>query len=361
MSIIVGILIFSVIILIHEFGHFYAARKCGIKVEEFAMGMGPKLLSFKPGETVYSLRLFPLGGSCQMKGEEATEGEVDESVSDAFYNKPVWQRIIVILAGVFMNFVLALVVMTSLTLVTGYAMPVVHQILPGSPAAEAGLLPGDRILKADGTSIHISDELSFIVSEKNNQPIDLLIERNGTKMHKSVTPREMADEDGVTAIRIGFKHTMRTSPFEAPVESFQRAGFFDSLRIGVYKTLFDVKMTFVGLTRLITLRVSPDQMSGPIGVVSMVSNVYEQSIQNSVKLAVLNMLRFMAFLSATIGIMNLLPLPALDGGRLIFLIIEGIRRKPVNREIENMVHFVGFALLMILAVFIAYNDIMKLV
>lgn len=365
-AIIVAILVFGAIVLVHEFGHFTAARKCGIKVEEFAIGMGPKLLSYQPGETVYSIRLFPIGGSCRMLGEDASTDEYEtynsSEASRAFNNKPVWQRIIVILAGAFMNFVLALAVALIITLAGNFfVLPVVDSVVPGSAAEELGLIHGDRIIEANGTKINIVEDLSFVLDDTKGVPISITILRNGEKIQKMVTPRQQTDEEGNISYVIGFIRQIKTSPFVPAREGAQTASIMECFENAFYTNIFYVKTTFIGLTRLVTFKIGMDQMSGPIGVVTAIGGTYDRAIQVNVKAAVLTMLNFMAFLSVNIGVFNLLPLPALDGGRFMFLAVEGIRRKPVKPETEGMVHFVGFALLMILAVFIAYNDIIKLV
>ncbi len=355
MSIIIAILVFGGIILVHELGHFFAARKCGVKVEEFAIGMGPRILHRKFGETIYSLRLFPIGGSCRMLGE-------DESNSDrrAFNNKPVLPRIVIILAGAFMNFVLALVIATGVIMVNGYTSPTVSAVVSGSPAEQVGLMPGDRIIEADGTKINIFYDMTFLLQDTQAKPISLTILRDGKKIQKQVTPYAVQSEDGITEYRIGFNAIKKDGFFSEQREGFEKAGIFDSIQNGFYTNVFYVKTALVGISRLATLKIGIDQMSGPIGVTNAIGETYEKSMEFGVKPAVLNVLNLMAFLSANIGIFNLLPFPALDGGRFIFLLLEAIRRKPVKPEIEGMIHFVGFTLLMILTVFILYNDIVRL-
>ncbi len=352
MSIVIAIIVFGVIVLIHEIGHYIAARKCGILVEEFAIGMGPKLWGTQRGDTLFSIRLFPIGGFCKLLGDE-----VASSDSRAFSNKPLSSRIIVILSGVILNFVLAYVIFTLLSSFGGFALPVVKETIEGYPAETAGLRPGDRIYKINGTKINIYEDLSFVLGESKGSAVDVVVKRGKQLINLNIVP--VKDESG--SYLIGFTCEFATGSFSKKVETFQQAGLLETLANGFYKILFYIKVIVLSVVRLFTLNLSVKDMSGPIGIVQMIGTTYNETAKESMLLAIANMVNLMGLLSANLAVFNLLPLPALDGGRLVFLIIEGLRGKPVPPEKEGTIHFVGFVLLMLLAVFVAYNDIMKII
>jgi regulator of sigma E protease len=310
-----------------------------------------------------------------MLGEDATSAEYEgydaKESSKAFNNKPVWKRCIVILAGVFMNFALALLVAVVAMLADAlpYALPIVSNVIPDTPAEAIGLQPGDRIIEANGTAIHIAADLSFELYNTKGAAVPLTILRNNEKIELTVTPKAVKvepaagyeEEEPRYNYIVGFNQERLSSPLMPPIEGVRQANVFECLENAFFQNIFYVRTTFVGLAQLITGNLSFGEMSGPIGVVSVVGEVYDTAAAKSPNLAFVSMLDFMAILSVNIGIFNLLPLPALDGGRFAFLLVEGIRKKPVKPETEGMVHFVGLALLMILAVFVAFNDILKLI
>lgn len=355
MSIIIAILVFGAIIVVHEFGHFQAARRCNVKVEEFAIGIGPKIFSFKPGETVYSLRVFPIGGFCRMLGE-------DESNPDAraLNNASVWKRMSIILGGVFMNFLLAIIFMVVITFLGGYTTTTVYSVSEDTPAAEIGLKPGDKIIEANGSKINIFDDMYFLLQDTGGKTIDITFLRDGEKIMKQVTPYPVKYSDGSVGYKIGYVPYTKAGLFRELGDGVERVGFFDGLKTAYYTNLYFVKTAVIGIQRLVSGRIGIQEMSGPVGVTTVISDVYEQSVSQGPVVTTVNMLYFLVFLSVNVGVFNLLPLPALDGGRFIFLLLEAIRRKPVKPEIEGVIHFVGLALLMILSVFIMYNDVLKI-
>lgn len=358
MSIIIAVLAFGLIVLSHEFGHFIAAVKSGILVEEFSIGMGPRLWSYKKGDTLFSLKLFPIGGSCRMLGEDTSEGESDDR---AFNNKPVWKRIIVITAGVIMNIVLALLITTFIVFVNGFAQPKIESVMPDYPAEEAGLQKGDVIKKINKTKVNIYDDLAFALERVDGTAMNVVVERDGERFDLELTPKLYEDYDGIERYKIGFTPTRYSPLIGSAIEGYDRAGFFDSLEVGFFRNIFFVKQTFVAVYELVTAKIGLDQMAGPIGVVDMIDETYTEAVETDGHwYAIQNMLSFTALLSINLAVINILPLPALDGGRLVFLIIEGIRRKPVKPETEGVIHFVGFVLLMILAVVVAFNDVFRL-
>jgi regulator of sigma E protease len=351
------ILIFGVVVLVHEWGHFMAARKAGIFVEEFAIGMGPKLWSTKPGaegeyKTVYSLRLLPIGGFCKMLGED--ENRPDEP--RALNNKKVWQRMLVMVSGAFMNFLLAFLVFLALNFISGFAVPEVRATLEGSPAQQGGLVAGDRITHVNGDRVWLYEDFIFELTTGGGKPMDLRVNRGGQVINLRITP--MVDANG--DYKLGFYPGVRAGLFGDVPEGFSRVGFFEGVATAFNWIPTTIKMTVVGIYRMVTGQGGGIEMSGMIGIASDINTIYESTLADGVVTMLLNMLGICGLISANLGIMNLLPLPALDGGRLVFLIYEGIRRKPVSPEREGTVHFVGFILLMVLAVFIAYQDILKL-
>ncbi len=351
--ILIGIFAFGILVLVHEMGHFFVAKKCDILVEEFAIGMGPKIFSFTKGETLFSIRIFPLGGFCRLLGDDDTSSDVR-----AFNNKTVLQRIAVILAGATMNLVLAFFIFTGIVFANGFATNVVREVSPNSPAYSVEILKGDKITKLDNKNITTFNDILLALQLSDGKAIEIEIEREGAKYTKKLTPYR-DPKDGV--LKIGFVPDAKTGIFEQPTEGYIKAGFFESISQGFLQMTFCIKATIYSLIELIKFNVSVEQMAGPIGAVSMIGDSYNKTIDESIMLTILNISGFIAMLSATIGVFNLLPIPALDGGRLVFLVIEGIRKKPISPEKEGMVHFVGFVILMALGVFIAYNDILKLI
>ncbi len=352
MSVIVSIFIFGFLIFIHELGHFIAARRSGILVEEFAIGMGTKIASVKKGDTVYSLRLFPFGGFCAMLGEN--DGNADPR---AFNSKPLHQRLIVLLAGIFMNFLLAFILFTGLVFFSNLSEPVVKSVVENSAAMESGLQTGDRIIGINGTRINIYEDLAFALSQSKGTAMDVTILRDGNKIEKVIAPRK--DEDG--NYKIGFMLNGKTGYFMPTAEGIEKAGLAESLANGFFRISFYIKVTLYGVSQLVTMNLSLREMSGPIGIVDMISTTYNESAAVSVSATIRTMASFMAIISANLAVMNFLPLPALDGGRIAFIILEMIRRKPVSAEKEGRVHWIGFVLLMLLSVVVAYNDVVKLI
>jgi regulator of sigma E protease len=352
MSIVIAVLVFGLIVIIHELGHYAFAKKNDVMVEEFAVGMGPTLLKKQFGETIYSLRLLPIGGFCKMLGEDAENPD-----PRAFNNKKVSARAAILAAGAGMNFVLAYVLFFLVVLFGFFRLPKVQAVIPGSPAEAAGLSEGDSIVKINNTTINIYEDLAFEMDSNKGEPIS--IEYIHAKERKKTELTPFLDES-TNSYKIGFNTALKRGVFSEKVDELATAGIFESLQKAFFLILFYIKATVLGITRLFTKQLSVSDMSGPIGIVSMIGDVYEETKAVSIRDLVLNMFNLCGILSANLGVFNLLPLPALDGGRLVFVLFEGIRRKPFPAEKEGMVHFIGLVLLMVLAVFIAYSDIRKM-
>ena len=351
-SIIISLLVFSLLVTAHEFGHFIIAKKNGIMVKEFAVGMGPILISKKFGETLYSIRILPLGGFCSMLGE-------DESSHDdrAFNNKSVFSRIAVVAAGPIMNFIFAFLIVFFLISTSFFREPVVTNLIDSYPAKSAGIEVGDRITKVDNQSVNIFQDLQFALSGSNGEKIKVTVDRSGEKKTFDIKPQYSADSG---AYIIGFISDSKAGIFVKNTEGLEKATFLNTLKTSFYTMVFYVKSTVIGFVRLFTLNLKSEEIMGPIGITQVVSDSFEEGLKSSTFAAVQNMANIAALLSVNLGAINLFPIPAMDGGRLVFLFIEAIRRKPLNREKEGFVHFAGFVLLMALMVYVAFNDITRL-
>lgn len=341
MGIILAILVFGIIVFIHELGHFLLAKANKIRVDEFSLGMGPRLLSFVKGETRYSLKLLPLGGSCMM-GED----DVDDMSEGSFNSKSVWARMSVVVAGAVFNFLLALIFSMIVIGYTGYDEPVISGVVEGFPAQEAGLQEGDRIVKMNNKKINIWREITYYNMFHPGETVDLVYERDGEKHEVTITPKK--DEDGNYLIGI-------TSPAQ-----YEKANLLTATQYGVYEVKFWICTTLESLKMLVMGDVGVDQLSGPVGIVSVVDETYQQSKSYGVIIVIMQMLNIGILLSANLGVMNLLPLPALDGGRLVFMIVEAIRGKRVPPDKEGWVHGIGMILLLALMAFVMFNDVKKL-
>lgn len=341
LGIIVALIVFSIIILFHEFGHFLLAKKNGVGVTEFALGMGPILFSFKRGETVYALKALPLGGSCSMVGEDT-----DETGDNSFNSKGVWQRFSVIAAGPVFNFILTFVFAVILVSIVGFDTPVVYKVEEGGPAWEAGIRDGDVIQSVNGKKVHMYKEFRIeVLMNSGGAPMEMVLSRNGSTYGTTVTPE--LGSDGTYKIQIYGGQ-------------YERTGVLDTLKYSVFEVRYWITTTVRSLGMLITGQVSANDLSGPVGIVDMIDDTYQEARSYGWLDVLLNMMNICILLSANLGVVNLLPIPALDGGRLVFLIVEAVRGKPVPPEKEGWVHTIGFALLMVLMVFILYNDIHKL-
>ena len=370
--VLIFILILGLVVFVHEFGHYIMARRCGIFVEEFAMGMGPKILAFKgkkksanpkEGEedvTLYTLRLLPLGGFCKMRGMEENIPNDSESMG----NKSVFDRILVIVGGSTMNFLLALVIFAFLNFLSGYNTPTISYIVDHMPAQQAGLQVGDRITHINGSRVSLWDNFLFVRDMNGGNPMNMRVIRDGQRINLTAIPVPVSDGE----YRIGLLPTFkvgRLTSIPEDIVNYERAGIWGSFTTSVEMIGFHIRTPFRLLARFVSRQPVPEGVGvqSIIGIGAQVTEIYQTTIQfeeYAVRATVLTMLFLAGFISVAIGTMNLLPIPALDGARLVFLVIEGIRRKPVSQEREGMVHFVGFVILMILLVVVVYRDIVNL-
>lgn len=346
-SIILFIIIFCVIVVSHEFGHFIVAKKNGIHVVEFFIGMGPSLLSFEKGGTKYSLKLFPIGGACVFEGEDGLENEKGELSAGAFPKAPVWVRIATVFAGPLFNFLTAYIMAIIIVWACGVCLPVVYDVTEGGQAEAVGIQAGDVITKMDGKNIHMWDQVSLISVTNRGEPIDVVYERDGEEYSVTIQP-EFSEADN--RYYIGLQG--RGEYIECSVPQVFKYGF--------HTMEYMVQYTVKSLSMLVQGQLSKDDVSGPVGMVMMVDETYDAVKETGMINVVLNMINIALILSVNLGILNLLPLPALDGGRLVFLLIEAIRGKPIPPEKEGMVHLGGMMALMILMVLVLFNDISKI-
>ena len=339
----VAILFFGLLISIHELGHFTFAKLFKVKVNEFALGMGPAIFKKKKGETTYALRLLPIGGYVSMEGED--EESTDEN---AFGNKKVWQKFIIVAAGAIMNLLLGVVIVaTCLSMDDLVGTTQILQFQENAISQQTGLKEGDILLEIDGRKVFSDMDISFLMSRSDDGVFDMTVRRDGEKVELEGVAFETKKQDGYTLITYDFIILGKeTTVFNVVGNAFKQTASIGRL---VWLSLFD----------LVTGKFGLSELSGPVGTVNIIADVTSSAVESKANL--ISALTLMAFVSINIGIFNLLPLPALDGGRLFFLLIEGIRRKPINPKYEGYVHGAGLALLLLLMVVITFNDIINLV
>lgn len=351
-TIILFLLIFGTIVIVHEFGHYLLGRINGIGVLEFSIGMGPRICSFTRKGTIYSLRLLPIGGSCMFLGEDGAEvnPEGREVKGTAFNQAKVWGRIASVAAGPIFNFILAFLFSIVIIHFCGVNKPIISEVLENSPAEEAGLLPGDEITRVNGSKVHFFGEVSLDFAMSGAANVEIEYVRDGVKNTVNVTPK-LDEQDGYYYIGIVRNATREELEVSGP----------ELLRYSVHYVGYQLKLTYKSLLMLVRGEVPVTDLAGPVGMAQIVSNTYENAKPLGFVNVLVRMLDLAVLLSVNIGFLNLLPLPALDGGRLVFLLVEVVRGKPISQEKEGMVHFAGFVALMLLMVFVMYNDIVRLV
>lgn len=338
----VALLFFGLIIMIHECGHFAMAKLCKVRVNEFALGMGPALLKKKKGDTLYAWRLFPIGGYVSMEGEDA-----DSEDERAFNKKPVWQKILIVVAGATMNLILGLILMLILLSVSTdlIGTNTVHTFYPDAVSAQYGLKEGDRFVEIEGHRVWSEKDLSFLMSRSQDGILDFVVERDGEKVTLNDVHFATEEYEGVTLIRYDFSVVGKEPTF------------WSILGNTFTQSASTVRMVWLSLFDLVTGRYGMSQLAGPVGTMDMIADITAEAA-NSGNLE--NLLTIMAFITINVGVANLLPLPALDGGRLLFLLVEAVRRKPLNAKYEGYIHAAGLVLLMILMVVVTFNDILRI-
>ena len=349
MYIVLAIIAFGLLIAFHELGHFLVAKAFGVKVNEFAVGMGPTLLKKQGRETLYSLRLLPLGGFCAMEGEEEDSGD-----DRAFITKPAWQRALILAAGAVMNFLMGVIMVLCIAPNASFAEPVIAEFFEGCPYESADALQlGDRIFSVDGRRTYFTTDFSEVMSRGGDEHRIVLI-REGRRVvlnDFSMPLVEYPQADGSSVWKYGI--------YFAP----RQFGFGANLKYAWYESLNFVRIVWGSLGDLITGNVGVKDLSGPVGIVGYVDEMTEQA--ESTGEAIFDILYFFALIAVNLAVMNLLPIPALDGGRVFFLLVTWVLELILGRRIdpkyEKYIHAAGFALLMVLMVFIMFNDIYKII
>ena len=338
LQILLAILLFGFLIFIHEGGHFLFARLFKVSVNEFAIGMGPKIISkrSKKSGIVYSLRAFPIGGFVSMAGEDE---ESDDP--NAFNKKPVWQRLIITVAGAATNLAVGAIVMAVLVCVNPVlGSTTVGEFTEGAASEAAGLMVDDVITEVDGKDVHILDELSYEIMRLGIDPVDLTVTRDGKEVIIEDVQFPQMSSEGIAFGYQDFKVYR------------DEVNFLNIVKHSFYKCSYTVRMIWESLYDLLTGRFGVESVSGPIGVTEALTEAADTGAYNFIHLSVI--------ISMNLGIMNLLPLPALDGGRIVFLLIEAVRRKPMKMEVEAYINFAGLAVLMTVMVLICVKDIIGL-
>ncbi len=340
---IIGILLFELIVFVHEFGHFITAKKCGVKVNEFALGMGPKLIKFQKGETLYSLRLFPIGGFCSMEGEDAESAD-----ERSFSKRPVWQRMIIVVAGAVMNLLLGLLLMViTLSPEKYFASNKIVYFMENAPSSQS-LKLNDEIQAINGYHVSTAMDMNFALATAKSNEMSFDVKRDGEYLHF----------DKVTF------GTVRKNDKEIIQLDFKVAAIENNLGVLISQsflsTVSTVRMVWASLLGLVTGQFGFNEVAGPIGMTSAITQAASEGLKSSFADALNNLIYIMTIITVNLGVVNLLPLPALDGGRFVFLLVEAIRRKPVKPEHEGIVHAVGMVLLLIFMVVISINDILRL-
>ena len=345
LNIIVFIIVLTIIVAFHEFGHFLLAKLNGVYVYEYAIGMGPKIFSFKKGETEYSLRAIPFGGFCQLAGEDLDEDDAKKVAKNRrLQNKKPWQRFLIMVFGPMNNFILAVVILLFTALIFGGRTmnPVITDVEAGSAAEKAGIRAGDTVLEINKHKVSTSDDISLYLAIANPEEENTFkLERNdGTYTTIKVQPEKILEE-GKESYRYGIG-----------MQQEETKGFIAAIQFVFRKTKSIFKQMTITVLYLFTGGIKLNQLSGPVGIYSVVGQ--------SRAAGVANVLYLMAFLSINVGFINLLPIPAFDGGHILFIIIEVLKGSPVEAELENKIHTVFLILLMILMVIITFNDILNL-
>lgn len=349
MGLISAIFLLGILIFIHELGHFLLAKYNGVLVERFSIGFGPKILSRIKGETEYVLSAIPLGGYVKMYGE-GPDAEIEEHLKDrSFANKSLKARFAIVLAGPVFNFILAVLIYTAIFMVgTPRFLAYVGGVIDGSPAQAAGLKDGDRVAALDGAQMKYWDEMSQYISQNPGKAVKFTIERDGKLIDIAVTPQSADDKnvfgEALKVGRVGIKRGDVT-------ETFRTLNPLTALGKGLQQTYRVSELMVMGVVKIFERVVPADSLGGPIMIIQMA--------KDSAETGLLSFLSFMAIISINLGILNLLPIPVLDGGHLMFFTLEGIFRRPVSQRVREIANMAGLSLLVFIMFFAFYNDIMR--
>lgn len=348
-NIVLFVLILGLLVFVHELGHFLTAKKSGVFIHEFSIGMGPLIKSFKGKKDgiQYSIRALPIGGYVQMAGEIYEDDDTNTVPKEQFMcNRPWYQRLIILCAGVFNNFLLALVLLFVIALIWGAPSnnPVISNVEEGSAIAEAGIVAGDTITKVNGDKVSNWDkaQLLLLLKDKDNTYEIEVKHEDGSKDTYDVSPKVEKDDDG-----------NETKKFGIIIEQEVNKGFKASVKYAFTKLGSTMEQMWLTVVNLFTGKISINALSGPVGIYTVVGETRAAGIEN--------VLFLIAYLSINLGIMNILPIPALDGGHVLFLLIELITKKKVNEKVENITTTIFFVLLMLLMLYITIHDIIRII
>ena len=330
MTIIYALLIICVLIFFHELGHFMAAKACGVKVNEFAIGMGPKVLKKQKGETLYSVRAFPLGGFCAMEGED--EDSQDER---AFNRKSVWKKAIIIVAGAAMNLIIAIILMIAVNYMNGVPTTTISQVEENSPAYTAGIQKGDKILSINDKKINSWDDVQAVKNAVNTRELNIKVQRKDTELNIKTTLKENDRNKIIGIVPVSEKNIVK------------------AIANGPSATWNMAKSMYSGLYSLITGKVSAKELSGPVGIVYLINKGISRGFATVLYLT--------SLISLNLAIISMLPLPALDGGRLLMVIIRRLTGKAISSKVEGVIHAVGLGLLLLLTIYVTWNDIVRFI
>lgn len=347
-TVIFFIIIIGILITSHEFGHYIVGTMCGARVNEFTVGFGPKLFSYYKGDTLFCVRLLPLGGACIFDGAEGIAEDAADLDEHSLPNLPPLKRAATLVAGPFFNFLLSFLLGLILVGFTGADLPVIGSIMEDSAAEEAGLMAGDTIRKIDGEHVHLYREVSMISAMySGDKSMNIEFERNGERHSVTLTPKYSEEDQRYYIGFTGGSEILKCNPLQI----FQYAA---------YEVQYWMRYTIRSLGMLFTGKVGIDALSGPVGMAGMVNDTYEEVKPYGIKSIILTMMNLLLLLSINVGIINLLPLPAFDGGKLIFALIELLSGHRVPPEKEAIVHLVGTVGIIILMVVVMYHDIARL-
>lgn len=357
MTIILFVLIFGIVVLSHEFGHFIIAKLNGIHVVEFSIGMGPTLFSFHKKETRYAIKLLPIGGACMFEGEDGLETKREEQLHDgeraladdsgSFLKANVWARIATVAAGPICNFILAFFFAAIIVSLNPTDLPEVTEVVEGGAAQEAGLAAGDRIVAIDGENTYLFRDIQLIFAVSKGEEMEITYERDGVENTVTLTP--------------AYNQEAGTYQMGIYGGSYEQSKGLGVLRDAWYEMRYCFRATYKSLGMLLTGNFNREDVAGPVGIaVNVVGKTYDTAKEYGAVTVVLSMMNIVLLLSVNLGIINLLPLPALDGGRLVFLLLEVVRGKPVPPDKEGIVHFVGMVFFLVLMVVVLFNDLVNI-
>ena len=344
--IIIAVLLFALIIFVHEFGHFITAKMFGIKVNEFAIGMGPKIFKKQGKETLYTLRAIPIGGFCAIEGED---GDTEDERS--FNKKPVWQRMIVIVAGAVMNIILGLILMCIILCQQDLlGIPAIATFTEGSKLEEAGAQVNDYFVSVDGYQILTERDLSFALATANPDDVDIVLNRNGKEVIL----------DSVKLNSVEIQENRRSVQLDFGIYGVEK-NFGNVLQKTFLDTYSIARSVFATLGGLFTGQFGFNDISGPVGVAQVITEAAGEGLKTSFLDAVNNIITIMVLITVNLGIFNLIPFPALDGGRFLFLIIEAITKKKVPEKVEGYINTAGFAILIVFMIVVAFKDVFTMI